>query len=138
MVKMNKLKTFLLVCVFTLAIPFYAFAEETDSVVVTYGAGEWEYLGQENVTFAYIKETLTDTYTATDGGNFKIDITTSLYPSNTVSAVAYVNGDYWASDITGINNHKGTLEFSGLPKGAEIWFYIDVASNDTMNFKFYD
>lgn len=139
--KINSLKTFLLVCVFTLSVPLFAFAEEAeepDNVVVPYGPGEWDYMGQENVAFAYTKETITDNYYAVDGGNFKIDITSTLYPSNVVSAEIYVNGNFGGTQYAVVNNGKGTLEFSGLPVGARLWFHIRVVDYDTLNFKFYD
>lgn len=41
--------------------------------------------------------------------------------SNTVTAIAYVDGKSHQIDIAGVNNnHKGTLEFSNLPKGAKV------------------
>lgn len=138
MSKLSGFKTFLLVFVFTLAIPFYTFAEELDSVVEPYGAGQWDYKGQENITFAYTKETITKNYYATDGGNFKIDITSNSLKSNTVTAEIYINGNYSSTKGTTYSNSKGTIQFSNIPKGAKVWFHIIVAKNDAINFKFYD
>ena len=137
---MNKFyKMFLLVCIFTLAIPLFVSAEETNSdVVVPYGLGVWDYLGQENIAFAYTKQTISKTYIATDGANFKIDITSTLYPSSTVSASITINGQFSGTGITTLNNYKGTIQFSGVPAGAQVQFFITVSSYDTINFKFYD
>ena len=74
MSKINRLKTFLLVCVFTLSVPLFAFAEEfasnDDSEIVPYEVGQWDLMGTEVVTFAYTKETMSKTYYAVDEGNF--------------------------------------------------------------------
>lgn len=58
--------------------------------------------------------------------------------SNTISAIIYVNGQYYDSAITSINNYNETLQFGGLPKGAQVFFYISVGATDGFNFKFYD
>lgn len=137
--KFKSFKMFLLVCIFILTIPLNAFAEEFDNDgVVPYDLGKWELVGEDNVIFSYTKETISDIYTATDGANFKIDITSKLYPSNRVSAIIYVNGYSYDFATIPIINYKGTLEFTGLPKGAKVFFYISVDSDDGFNFKFYD
>ena len=51
----------------------------------------------------------------------------------------YVNGKAWGYDITAADyGEVGTLNFTGIPVGAKVWFHIDVAVNDTLTFKFYD
>lgn len=139
MKKLYRFKILLFAFVFTLAVPLYAFAEGVDfNDVQPYGAGVWDYKGEENITFAYIKQHITKKYYATDGGNFKIDVTSSLESSNTVSAIIYINGKEGPQNSTTYSNSKGTIEFNNLPKGAEVWFYISVAKYDGINFKFYD
>lgn len=139
MCRLCGVKTLLLVCLFLLAVPFYAFAEEFDgSVVEPYGAGEWDYKGQETVIFSYTKGTITDEYYATDGGNFKIDIKSYDLNSNSVSATIYINDSNGGTKGVAYSDGNGTIEFSNIPKGAKVWFYISVSNYDTINFKFYD
>lgn len=147
MSRIRGLKTFLLVGIFVLAVPFYVFAEEIDNgsvegldtgIVELYGVGEWDYKGQENIIFQYTKETITKGYYATDGGNFKMDITSNSLKSNAVTAEIYINGNYGGTKGVAYGNGKGTIQFSNIPKGARVWFHITVANYDAINFKFYD
>lgn len=137
--KLCAFKTILLVCVFALAVPLYAFADEYDGdVMEPYGVGEWDYKGEENIGFIFYKSASTYNYYATDGGNFKIDITSSILKSNFVTATIYINGKQGATKGVGYTDGDGTIQFSSIPKGAKVWFYITVTDEDTINFKFYD
>ena len=69
---------------------------------------------------------------------FKIDITSTLYPDNFVSAEIYINGKSGGTKYGEVSNGKGTIEFSGLPVGARLWFDISVIAYDTLTFKYYD
>lgn len=141
MSKIRIFQTFFLSFIFILTIPFFADAKDfnsNDLDLTPYGAGEWDYLGKEDYAFAYTKETFSNSYTSADGGNFKIEITSILYPTNTVSGVMYVNGERKSSSIASVSKNKGTMEFSGIPKGAKVFFYISVGNYDSFTFKFYD
>lgn len=137
--KLYKFKVFLLVCLFTLAVPLCAFAEESKSnVVEPLGAGTWDYKGEETISFAYLKYGFTGNYYATDGGNFKIDVTSYSLQSNTVNATIFINGNARDEKTLKYVNGKGTIEFSNIPKGAKVYFYITVVNYDSLNFKFFD
>ena len=126
-------KMFIFVLLLALIAPSSVFANESRDVEI-YGPGEWDLKGQKNVNFAFIKRTVSDSFIATDGGNFKIDLTSSLYSSNNyVQATIYINGNEGVTKGTPVSNYKGTIEFSGIPKGASVFFYIEVANSDTFN-----
>ena len=126
-------KMFIFVLLLALIAPSSVFANESRDVEI-YGPGEWDFKGQENVNFAIIKETVSDSFIATDGGNFKIDLTSSFDSSNYVQATIYINGNQGVTKGTQVSNYKGTIEFSGIPTGASVFFYIEVAKSDTFNF----
>lgn len=133
MKKLYNFRMFLFVLILALIVPSSTFASES-----VMGPGEWDYKGQETIIFQYSKATSTKNYYATDGGNFKIDITSYDLNSNSVSASIYINGNYGGTKGVGYSNGNGTIQFSSIPKGAKLWFYISVANYDTINFKFYD
>lgn len=140
---MNKLfrfKTFSLAFVIFLAIPFYAYATELDSgSMEPYGPGKWDIKGQEiNKIVTGGVAYLTKEYTATDGGNFKIDMESTYKSSNYAHVTYYVNGVQKFTLLNSIDNYKGSTEISNLPAGAKVQFFIIVDYNDTFTFKFYD
>ena len=136
--KLYAFKTFLLVCMFTLVVPLGAFAEEFDGdVVEPYGAGEWDYLGEENRAVINAKTFTTDNYYATDGGNFKIDVTSSIATSNVLTVTIFINDQQGTTKMRAYNGST-SLEFSSLPKGAKVWFLITADKMDNFNLKFYD
>lgn len=80
---------------------------------------------------------MTNEYYATDGGNFKIDITSNLN-FNTVYATIYINGNSGGTKGIQYSDGNATIQFSSIPIGAQVWFHISVANYDSFNFKFYD
>jgi len=137
---MYKLFGFVVISLFVFSTPYHASAKDFESnIVKPYGAGEWDYKGEEIIGFQYLKETVTNDYYATDGGNFKIDITSIGSPSmaNALSAEIYINGNYGGQKSIGYSG-KGTIQFSNIPKGAKVWFHITINKSDTIRFKFYD
>ncbi|MEK9197864.1 hypothetical protein [Ureibacillus sp. FSL E2-3493] len=137
--KLYRCLTFLFLLVFIIVVPLYAFAEESDSVVIPYVAGTWDYKGSQTLNLLYVSSASTNTYTATDGGNFKIDITGTNRLENYVEARIVINGQvsttkkgamYW--------DGTGTIEFNNIPVGAKVWFIINVQNHDSLQLKFYD
>lgn len=135
------LSVFMISLVTTLAIPFYSYAEEidSDSVVEPFGAGEWDFKGQESdkLLGAGVPY-LTSEYTATDGGNFKIDLQSTYISSNYAHVTYYINGLQKYTLLSSIDNYKGTVEINNIPVGAKVKFFITVDKSDTFTFKFYD
>ncbi len=50
----------------------------------------------------------------------------------------YVNGNYHSSKPVAYSDGNGTVEFSSIPAGSTVKFYIGVSIDDTVNIKFYD
>lgn len=144
--KSFRFKTLSLVFMIFLAIPFYAEATELNNVnefasgsVEPYGPGEWDPKGQEtDKILGSGVGYLTKEYTATDGGNFKIDMQSTYRSSNYAHVTYYVNGVQKFTLLNSIDNYKGSTEISGLPAGAKVQFFITVDHTDTFTFKFYD
>ncbi|MDC3417656.1 hypothetical protein [Aquibacillus salsiterrae] len=122
-----KKTTLLIALLFTLVSPLNVFA----------GSGEWDYKGEQNISFIYVKDTFTDEYVATDGGNFKLDITSYETTSNSFSATIYIDGEPRNSKAITYYG-TGTIEFSNIPAGSVVDFYIGVEKYDSIKIEFYD
>ena len=135
------LSVFMISLVTTLAIPFYSYATEIDSEseINPLGAGQWDFKGQESdkILGAGVPY-LTSEYTATDGGNFKIDMQSTYISSNFAHVTYYINGVQKYTLLSSIDSHKGTAEINNIPAGAKVKFFITVDKSDTFTFKFYD
>lgn len=82
-------------------------------------------------------QTLTSEYTATDGGNFKIDMQSTYISSNLAHVTYYINGVQKYTLLSSIDSHKGTAEINNIPVGAKVKFFITVDKSDTFTFKFF-
>jgi hypothetical protein len=130
-----RIKKIILTMVMFVAIllPANAFASEIEP----YTAG-WQLVGTETFNITAGKDILTKTYTATDGANFKLDITGNGV-RNSVAASMYINGVYYG-DTKGAAYSDGnaSLEFSGLKPGDRVQFLFSALYSDYITIKFYD
>ena len=142
-----RFKISLMALVFTLTVPYYAFAEipETDvpeseiivaepETIVSYGAGVWDPIGTQKLTLYYSSSLSTKTLT-TGGGDFKVKMTSLFKPSNTVYIQPVVNGT--PLNMTTVNLISSTREMiiRNIPKG-KVYFLCRTSMDDTITFEF--
>lgn len=138
-----RFKSILLVLVFTLAVPLYAFAEESEtslteleSIVVPYGAGEWDPVGRETISLHYSAPTGSKEL-QTGGGDFKVEITSIVYPTHSLTVQPVINGRPLNKVTVPITNNKGTVIIRDIPAG-EIYFLYYTGKNDGFTFEYFD
>ncbi len=103
-----------------------------------FAATGWQLKGTEYIAIPSNGNVLTDVYTATDGGNFKLEITGAA-DSNSVGAAMYVNGVWRDTKATGFNSSgKAVIEFSDLSSGNKVQFDLTLIDHDVVTVKFYD
>ena len=144
-----RFKIILMALVFTLAVPYYAFAEisendvpEPEIIVVEpetiepYGAGVWDPIDTQKLTLYYAFARSTKTL-STGGGDFKVKVTSLNHPSNTVYITPVVNGTPLTMTPVPLINGTREMIIRDIPKG-QVYFLCRTSMDDTIDFEFFD